>query len=201
MVLDYKIEVIIMLCNLEEDGRSKCHAYWPQSSKKDKIIKGYSISLIKEEKPLNNSFLYERHFLIRKDKEDTGCEVTQLHYTGWPDHGVPEAKTSFNEMEYMFKYTKKKFGEKPILAHCSAGVGRTGTYICSYTIWDKLEEYISLKKQEKDKQIEPIGGMSFSIFETVRLLKECRCYSVQSSSQYKYIYNLIAHHLKKYIKK
>ena len=56
--------------------------------------------------------------------------VVQLHYTGWPDHGVPTGETmdSFRIMldEFItFLLTK----DEKAIVHCSAGVGRTGTTI------------------------------------------------------------------------
>ena len=59
-------------------------------------------------------------------------EVVQLHYTGWPDHGVPSGDSirCFKMMWELFTYmllSSKKL-EKAIV-HCSAGIGRTGTTI------------------------------------------------------------------------
>ena len=62
----------------------------------------------------------------------TDREVRQLHYTGWPDHGVPNGSsmTSFVQMFEIFTYMllDSEASEKAII-HCSAGIGRTGTTI------------------------------------------------------------------------
>ena len=55
-------------------------------------------------------------------------EITQYHFTSWPDHGVPEMTGPIVALHKMVMSGWKKEGG-PILVHCSAGVGRTGTFI------------------------------------------------------------------------
>ena len=55
--------------------------------------------------------------------------VTQFHYTAWPDHGVPDNVMSVIRF---IRHVRKLFPasqDQPLLVHCSAGVGRTGTFI------------------------------------------------------------------------
>ena len=74
------------------------------------------------------------------------------------------------------------------MVHCSAGVGRTGTFIAMYY----LEKEIKIQIKNKYDIIK------FSIFNLVRKLKEMRLYLVQNSSQYKFIYEFARHLLQKY---
>ena len=59
-------------------------------------------------------------------------EVVQLHYTGWPDHGVPSGGSinclsmMWELFTYMLLASRK---EEKAIVHCSAGIGRTGTTI------------------------------------------------------------------------
>ena len=58
--------------------------------------------------------------------------VTHFHYTTWPDHGVPKAHhTILNFVKTVRRHARQvdRMGHYPILVHCSAGVGRTGTFI------------------------------------------------------------------------
>ena len=52
----------------------------------------------------------------------------QYHYTAWPDHGVPSYASSLTNLLKLALGTWHIRGG-PILVHCSAGVGRTGTFI------------------------------------------------------------------------
>ena len=78
-------------------------------------------------------FLWIRKFsLTDGDLGISSRQVRQLHYTGWPDHGVPtnQAMVSFMQMWEIFTYMLlvSESSEKAIV-HCSAGIGRTGTTI------------------------------------------------------------------------
>ena len=53
---------------------------------------------------------------------------TQYHFTSWPDYGVPEYGTPLMILRKKVMANWRK-GSPPILVHCSAGVGRTGTFI------------------------------------------------------------------------
>ena len=62
---------------------------------------------------------------------DPGCEltVTHMHYTAWPDHGVPRNAMSVISFIRRVRKEHPAYLDKPLLVHCSAGVGRTGTFI------------------------------------------------------------------------
>lgn len=56
-------------------------------------------------------------------------EIYHFHYTTWPDFGVPESPASF--LNFLFKV--REFGSLsaehgPSIVHCSAGIGRSGTF-------------------------------------------------------------------------
>ena len=88
--------------------------------------------------------------------------VTQYHFTSWPDHGVPEYGTPLMVLHKKATAGWRR-GGPPILVHCSAGVGRTGTFI---TIDLAME-------QAENEQIVDIAGI-------VNRLREQRMQMVQS---------------------
>ena len=61
-----------------------------------------------------------------------GCSdiliIKHFQFITWPDHGVPDSVSPF--MTLSRKVTDWWYEQRgPIVVHCSAGVGRTGSYI------------------------------------------------------------------------
>ena len=54
-------------------------------------------------------------------------EVTHFQFLSWPDHGVPQFATAL--IGFIRRVRQHHKDGPPLLVHCSAGVGRTGTYI------------------------------------------------------------------------
>ena len=181
MVFEHECNIVVMLCNLEEGGRPKCAKYWDKNS-----VKKFEIKTITETKKQDYKI---REIIISKNKKEK--KVYQIHYTAWPDHGVPnvdEGKVFEPFIEIMQFIDKPEIkGNGPIVVHCSAGVGRTGTFISMYY----LEKEIM--RQIKDE----VSEIKFSIFNLVRKLKEMRLYLVQTESQYRFIYEFVKYLLNK----
>ena len=65
------------------------------------------------------------HQLQGEEKRD----IVHYYFQAWPDHGVPRYATAL--LGFIRKVRKSHFPSDPapLLVHCSAGVGRTGTFI------------------------------------------------------------------------
>lgn len=89
-----------------------------------------------------------REFLLQ-NSEDPGQEarcIHQFHFKAWPDHGVPSDPTTVlnflkdvndRQSYHVDKNTSSKVG--PVVVHCSAGIGRTGTFIVIDILLNVLE--------------------------------------------------------------
>jgi protein tyrosine phosphatase len=184
MVEEHDCNVIIMLCKNKERGKDKCACYW-----KEKDDKKYSIKVLKEEKK-EDYFIREIQIINNNTKNKK--IVHQIHFVGWPDHGVPDTSNNkifeiFNEIIELVDSLK---GNGPIVTHCSAGVGRTGTFISMYFLEKEIRNQIDNKVNE----------IKFSVFNLVRKLKEMRLYLVQTDSQYEFIYQYVEYILKRFNK-
>ena len=175
MILEYNTKIIIMLCNQIEGGREKCTEYW----------KGNMLYNIKytEEKKEN---LIKRNITISNNKLKK--EIIQFQYIGWPDHGIPNLNDAYKYFIYIIEFILKNYNNSPVVVHCSAGVGRTGTFI---SIFNLVYEIICKKN---------LDVIQFSIFNTVRKLKEMRMFLVQNEEQYNFIYDFIKTFLEIYFK-
>ncbi|ELT91842.1 hypothetical protein CAPTEDRAFT_104954, partial [Capitella teleta] len=95
--------------------------------------------------------------------------VTQYHYTTWPDHSVPSHGTALWRL--FRKLTQDADNTQPIIIHCSAGVGRTGTLIA-------MDHLLDQAKREN----------GIDVFACVTALRQSRMHMVQSVEQYKFIH-------------
>eukprot|EP00105_Crassostrea_gigas_P036341 XP_019920489.1 PREDICTED: receptor-type tyrosine-protein phosphatase T [Crassostrea gigas] len=124
MIWQEEVTSIVMLTNLKEGDKIKCTQYWPDVNR----LSDYgpvSVKLIGEKE---YAFYIERILSVRYKKLQKIRVVTQYHYTSWPDHGVPEPLCLLIFHHHVISRTTN--GKKvPTVVHCSAGVGRTGTYI------------------------------------------------------------------------
>lgn len=56
------------------------------------------------------------------------------HFLSWPDFGVPE-ETEYEVIDFLIKEISKAEKESiaaKVVVHCTAGIGRTGTFLTIY---------------------------------------------------------------------
>ena len=136
-------------------------------------------------------------------------KVYHYHFQSWPDHGVPsdpgcvlnflhdvnrrqeslvhnmtsgdsdmDEKESISDPEDTNKATKVS---PPVVVHCSAGIGRTGTFIVIDMIIDQI------KRQGLDCDID--------IQRSIQMVRSQRSGMVQTEAQYKFVYMAVSHHM------
>ncbi|CAJ1057368.1 tenascin-X-like isoform X5 [Xyrichtys novacula] len=124
MIWEKNVHTLVMLTRCNEQGRVKCEQYWAPETKHFENIIVTTTSDI----PLKDWTI--RDFDVKNVKTAETRSVRHFHFTAWPDHGVPETTElliNFRHLvrEHMDQYSRNS----PTVVHCSAGVGRTGTFI------------------------------------------------------------------------
>ncbi|XP_053788711.1 receptor-type tyrosine-protein phosphatase kappa-like isoform X2 [Vidua chalybeata] len=168
MVWQEKTSVIVMLTGIVEQNKTKCEQYWPEH---EQVYGDFTVTL-------NNTWtttgLVKRIFCLQK----TGCAlpraVEQFHYLLWPDHGVPRNPS---QLLCLVEVVNKRVLEAPagpVLVHCSAGIGRTGTFIA-------LDFLLKMGKAEG----------KVDVFHCVQQLREQRVSMVQTKEQYSFLYEAL----------
>ncbi|XP_053549781.1 receptor-type tyrosine-protein phosphatase C isoform X2 [Bombina bombina] len=167
MIWEQKSSIIVMVTRCEEGNRNKCAQYWP-SLDEDTETFGDIIVKITDENIFPDYITRKLHVVHKREKSER--EVTHIQFTVWPDHGVPD------EPNLLLKLRRRvnalsNFFSGPIIVHCSAGVGRTGTYISIDAMLERLE-----------------AEGSVNVYDFVVQLRRQRCLMVQVESQYIFIH-------------
>ncbi|KAJ3596594.1 hypothetical protein NHX12_002999 [Muraenolepis orangiensis] len=124
MVWEKNIQTLVMLTGCIEQGRVKCEKYWPNESKHF----GNITVTMTSEIALEDWTL--RDFDMKNVKTAETRSVRHFHFTAWPDHGVPESTELLINFRHLVREHMDQFSSNsPSVVHCSAGVGRTGTFI------------------------------------------------------------------------
>ena len=184
MVVENDVNCIVMVTGLVEQGNTKCADYFGENEEVNTIFKHHNITLTGKQ----DNDVYEERTFTYKDKNKKTKTVTHLWFRAWPDHGVPELNNFIKLLERFNKLKNERQGNFNPLVHCSAGVGRTGTFIVlDHILYDKKGNPITdLDSYKKDDDIYTL--MDNTICQLRQQRNEVM---VQTGSQYKFIYDVI----------
>ncbi|XP_036100341.1 tyrosine-protein phosphatase non-receptor type 2 isoform X2 [Molossus molossus] len=128
MVWQQKTKAVVMLNRVVEKESVKCAQYWPTKEDQEMLFKetGFSVKFLSEDV----KSYYTVH-LLQLENINSGetRTISHFHYTTWPDFGVPESPASF--LNFLFKVRESGSlnpEHGPAVIHCSAGIGRSGTF-------------------------------------------------------------------------
>jgi len=111
----------------------------------------------------------------------------------WPDHGVPENPKELLEMILQVnKLEDEQTNKTPTVVHCSAGIGRTGTYVIINHILELFTTAVI-----KDISKPP----SLNLMKTVHSLRGMRSGMVNHIDQYYFCYSSISAHVENLLQK
>lgn len=166
LLINYDVKHIVRLTTDIENGVFKTENYWENSvkvnSKEQQIL---SFNLSEEDDPQPYSILYY------------GTNI-------WQDYSGVSPEFLLN----IVNSVRKNYNPGDILAiHCSAGVGRTGTFIAAFLLLDSI-----------DKQLQagvPKNKLKISIEELVYKLSMQRAYMVSEPGQYLSLHQLVKTYL------
>ncbi|XP_061178844.1 receptor-type tyrosine-protein phosphatase kappa-like [Saccostrea echinata] len=168
MIWQEHVEYIVMLTNLIEGPKVKSYQYWPEEDE-ELDIKPFRVKLM--DKKVYAYFVIRR-INVQRDGVNGSRTIVQFHYTKWPDHGTPNPIDLLTFLRH-FRHQIQP-SPHPIIVHCSAGVGRTGTFIAL----DVLSRYGEIKRK-------------VNIVEFVKAMRRNRMTMIQNSEQYIFLYHAL----------
>ncbi|KTF79530.1 hypothetical protein cypCar_00043251, partial [Cyprinus carpio] len=175
MIWEQNTATIVMVTNLKERKECKCAQYWP-----DQGCWTYGNIRVSVEDMMVLVDYTIRKFCIQQVGDVSGKKpqrlVTQFHFTSWPDFGVPFTPIGMLKFLKKVKNCNPQYAG-PIVVHCSAGVGRTGTFI----VIDAMLDMMGAERK-------------VDVFGFVTRIRAQRCQMVQTDMQYVFIFQALLEH-------
>ncbi|PLB52913.1 hypothetical protein P170DRAFT_444793 [Aspergillus steynii IBT 23096] len=193
------VGVIVMLTQTVESGREKCSQYFPihdEAPAMALIERGHPYITDNGQQQTDDHLLGQVALLettwddksrseIRKLRLTLGDEskiVWHFLFAGWADYSKPEGDDRDALLQLIRLSGSKCSPASPRVVHCSAGVGRTGTFIALDHLLLELESGQLL--QVHDETTDPV-------FETVNQMREQRMMMVYNEMQLQFIYEVL----------
>ena len=174
MLWEYNVPIIVMLTKVQEGRILKANCYWSELNTPEQ----FGDITVKTTSEKFEKLIVSRRFELTKGKETKN--VCFFQFLGWPDRGVPKSVDSIKSLITHVESERVNFtrtnnsGDYHIVVHCSAGVGRTGSFISIYTAL----RYVKL-------------NLKYDIKAIVENLRQQRMLMVQTKAQYEFIYQVV----------
>ncbi|KYM98902.1 Tyrosine-protein phosphatase non-receptor type 11, partial [Cyphomyrmex costatus] len=192
MVYQENTHVIVMTTKEIERGKNKCARYWPEEGESSEYGNEWKVRAVSRTSTADYTL---REFFLQGTKPEfsESRRIYHYHFQAWPDHGVPSDPgcvlnflhdVNARQESIAASLASKDQDEPcigPILVHCSAGIGRTGTFIVIDMILDQI------KCHGLDCEID--------IQRTVQRVRTRRSGMVQTEAQYKFVYLAVLHYI------
>ncbi|KAG7458826.1 hypothetical protein MATL_G00224750 [Megalops atlanticus] len=180
MVWEQMVLIIVMTTRVVERGRVKCGQYWPLEAGRSEehghfLVKNSHIEMFQDFKL--------SHLELCNCETGERREVAHYLYMSWPDFGVPKSASAMLDFRAQVKQHQEAAframsanwtgppGGPPVVVHCSAGIGRTGTFCTLDICLSRLED---------------IGTVD--VKQTVWRMRTQRAFSIQTWDQYYFCY-------------
>jgi len=165
MLKEKNCKIVLMLTKPFENGDEKCTNYYDESNQwySNPCSKYYLLNSDEFNSTKINP-LYEKLNIKGLTKRDlrfrersTGRSYNLMHflYEIWPDHQSLDVIKLYDLVKGLDEiFSEAKTNKEKIVVHCSAGIGRTGTFIAAFDIFKKFENAVIKKMPSENSFIE-----------------------------------------------
>ncbi|XP_045248347.2 tyrosine-protein phosphatase non-receptor type 11-like [Macaca fascicularis] len=179
MVFQENSRVIIMTMKEVERGKSKRVKYWPD----EYALKEYGVMPVRNIKESTTHDYTLRELKLSKvGQGNMERTVWQYHFRTWPDHGVLSSPGGVLDLLEKVHHKQESIMDAgPVVVHCSAGIGRTGTFI----VIDSLIDII------RDEGVD----CNIDVPQTIQMVWSKRSGMVQTEARYRFIYMAVQRYI------
>lgn len=185
--------VIVQLTTMFEGDMRKCGQYFPHTqqektwtlNERNVWNDGWKATLTYDSlDELCEGAIERRKLLLHVEGEDAPRTIWHFLYLRWPDFGVPALTDIGSFFELMRLSREHADLNEPRIIHCSAGVGRTGTFICLEHLMRELElgTFDTVDPNDTDVDL---------VYDAVDTLRQQRRFMVQSIAQFMFVYQVM----------
>ncbi|XP_043827832.1 tyrosine-protein phosphatase non-receptor type 13 isoform X3 [Dromiciops gliroides] len=175
MIWEQNATVIAMMTQEVEGEKIKCQRYWPDILGKTIMVNDrLRLALVRVQQL--KGFIVRAMELQDIQTGEVRC-ISHLNFTAWPDHDTPSQP---DDLLMFISYMRHVHKSGPIIIHCSAGIGRSGTLIC-------IDVVLGLINQD----------LEFDISDLVRTMRLQRHGMIQTEDQYIFCYQVVLYVLRR----
>lgn len=183
-----------MLCNCIETGKIKCHQYWPLEQGQ-KLVFGEAPNTISVANLGAKKMAPDEQCInvttLKVDWGQGSRTIQHLQWENWPDRGVPQTNLTaivcsdllecyFNSKKFQNLLSATRGNQNPILVHCSAGIGRTGTIVAIAYVQDKMMAGVNTWKFKFPTSNICFKENCMAMNELIKELRSHRPWSIQN---------------------
>ncbi|CAI2355354.1 unnamed protein product [Caenorhabditis sp. 36 PRJEB53466] len=148
MITENKCKIIVMLCNLVEDGVVKCYPYFPDVIGRTKIYNGSKVTLDSQEEKFDGELIIRQitYQPVDPDVIRIVPKETVIHYQipKWKEGSIPKTENQIEAVRFVYYATRRKSRTVPYVVHSSRGTGRA----CCFAAIDYIYQASCAKRRK-----------------------------------------------------
>ncbi|KAG9122500.1 hypothetical protein FRC07_001093 [Ceratobasidium sp. 392] len=174
MVWEQNVHIIVMLTRQVENNQLKCGDYWSDAQygplrlrliateggeEHVERVTGFDFGQSTKKHPADeDSHTIRRTFALSHVDQPhiSPRKIVQFQFLSWMDMNVPETPTGLLELVKNVREAadeadaESESTKSPVVVHCSAGVGRTGSFVAIDAILDGIRRDLDAQRQAGD---------------------------------------------------
>ncbi|KAK3747783.1 hypothetical protein QZH41_010673 [Actinostola sp. cb2023] len=169
MIHQYKVGSIVMLNKLQENEET-FPQYWPLEGTES--YNGITVEVVSTAS--KGPLVTRKCVIIHPSEPNHPHNFIHIQHTEWPNQGVPNDCQSILDIVDTVQKSQQKSGNAPVVAQCSDGVGRSGTFCAVYSLLERV----------KSEQV-------IDVLQVIKVLRLGRPKAVETLEQYQFCYRMV----------